>query len=163
MNIPCKYMKTSGGEFLSKDEASLYDIGDETASTLMARDFKGHRASGHNLVIVSNVRQVGNIKAGENRSWDNPQVGRVYDPDAVSPTLTTVSGGDLVPYILTMNNSRIRRLTPREYWRLMGFTDEDYDKAEEVTSKSKLYFEAGNSIVVPVLEAIFKQMIKEDE
>lgn len=54
---------------------------------------------------------------------------------------------------------RIRKLTPRECWRLMGFTDEDYDKAQEVNSNTQLYKQAGNSIVVPVLEGIFKGLI----
>ena len=44
----------------------------------------------------------------------------------------------------------------------MGFTDEDYDKAEKVNSNTQLYKQAGNSIVVPVLEAIFKQMLPEN-
>lgn len=54
---------------------------------------------------------------------------------------------------------RIRRLTPRECWRLMGFTDEDFDKAKQVNSDSQLYKQAGNSIVVDVLEAIFGEML----
>lgn len=41
----------------------------------------------------------------------------------------------------------------------MGFTDEDYEKAKEVNSESQLYKQAGNSIVVNVLEAIFKEML----
>ena len=59
------------------------------------------------------------------------------------------------------NGVRIRKLTPRECWRLMGFDDEDFGKAAEVCSDTRLYSQAGNSIVVNVLEAIFKQMIKE--
>ena len=55
--------------------------------------------------------------------------------------------------------ARIRKLTPRECWRLMGFSDEDFDKAEKVNSDTQLYKQAGNSIVVNVLEAIFKEMI----
>ena len=55
---------------------------------------------------------------------------------------------------------RIRKLTPKECWRLMGFSDEDFDKAKKVgLSDSKLYKQAGNSIVVNVLMAIFKQML----
>ena len=54
---------------------------------------------------------------------------------------------------------RIRKLTPRECWRLMGFTDEDFDKAQEVNSNTQLYKQAGNSIVVPVLEGIFKELL----
>lgn len=54
--------------------------------------------------------------------------------------------------------TRVRKLTPRECWRLMGFTDEDFDKAEKVNSNTQLYKQAGNSIVVQVLEAIFEEM-----
>ena len=54
---------------------------------------------------------------------------------------------------------RIRKLTPKECWRLMGCSDEDFHKAEQVNSNSQLYNQAGNAIVVDVLEAIFKQMI----
>lgn len=54
---------------------------------------------------------------------------------------------------------RIRKLTPRECYRLMGFSDEDFDKAQKVNSNAQLYKQAGNSIVVNVLEAIFKEML----
>ena len=53
-----------------------------------------------------------------------------------------------------------RELSSREYWRLMGFADEDYDKAYQVTKVASLYRQAGNSIVVPVLEAIFTNLLK---
>ena len=56
------------------------------------------------------------------------------------------------------NNLRIRKLTPRETWRLMGFDDEDFEKAAKVNSNTQLYKQAGNSIVVNVLEAIFKEL-----
>ena len=58
-----------------------------------------------------------------------------------------------------MNNLRIRKLTPKECWRLMGFDDVDFDKAALVNSNSQLYKQAGNSIVVNVLVAIFKQLL----
>lgn len=52
----------------------------------------------------------------------------------------------------------IRKLTPRECWRVMGFSDEDFDKAAEFTSNAQLYKQAGNSIVKQVLMAIFKEL-----
>lgn len=57
---------------------------------------------------------------------------------------------------------RIRKLTPKEVWRLMGFSDEDFHKAEEVNSNSQLYKQAGNSIVKNVLMAIFGKMIPQE-
>ena len=59
-----------------------------------------------------------------------------------------------------MNNLRIRKLSPKECWRLMGFDDADYEKAAKVNSNAQLYKQAGNSIVVNVLEAILKNLIK---
>lgn len=81
----------------------------------------------------------------------------------IVPTLTTKNGGGIsgMPMIKEEKpkSLRIRKLTPRETRRLMGFSDEDFDKAQKVNSDSQLYKQAGNSIVVNVLEAIFKEML----
>ena len=58
-------------------------------------------------------------------------------------------------------NLRVRKLTPKETWRLMGFDDIDFEKAEKINSATQLYKQAGNSIVVTVLEAIFKELFSE--
>ena len=65
-------------------------------------------------------------------------------------------GGGNVPLI--KNQVRIRKLTPKECWRLMGFKDESFEKAEEVNSNTQLYKQAGNSIVVNVLEKIINNL-----
>ena len=57
-------------------------------------------------------------------------------------------------------NYRIRKLTPKECWRLMGFDDSDFEKAEKVNSNSQLYKQAGNSIVVNVLEKILFNLLE---
>jgi len=57
------------------------------------------------------------------------------------------------------DDMRIRKLTPKECWRLMGFDDEDFNKAEKVCSNSQLYKQAGNSIVVNVLEGILRNLL----
>lgn len=54
---------------------------------------------------------------------------------------------------------RIRKLTPKECWRLMGFSDEDFEKSEKVCSNTQLYKQAGNSIVVNVLMGIFWELL----
>ena len=80
--------------------------------------------------------------------------GRTQDGGKTCPTIDTSATG------LTVfeNQYRIRKLTPRECWRLMGFSDEDFNKAESVNSNTQLYKQAGNSIVVDVLEAIFNNL-----
>lgn len=57
------------------------------------------------------------------------------------------------------NDLSIRKLTPKECWRLMGFDDEDFEKASKVNSNTQLYKQAGNSIVVNVLEAILQNLL----
>lgn len=61
------------------------------------------------------------------------------------------------------NQYRIRKLTPKECWRLMDFSDDDFEKAEKVNSNTQLYKQAGNSIVVNVLVAILGQLLQGKE
>jgi DNA (cytosine-5)-methyltransferase 1 len=77
-------------------------------------------------------------------------------PKGVVNALTTVQKDNLV-----LENKpcyRIRKLTPKECYRLMGFSDADFDSAASVVSNTQLYKTAGNSIVKQVLMAIFRQM-----
>lgn len=69
----------------------------------------------------------------------------------------TIMTGDLMGCV---HNYRIRKLTPKECWRLMGFDDGDFEKAAQVNSNTQLYKQAGNSIVVNVLEAILGNLLK---
>lgn len=112
------------------------------------------------------------------------QSGRVYSSDGLAPTLSTMQGGDQEPKIIqrargynkggthqlspTLTSHhwqenhfvslpqrfRIRKLTPRECWRLQGFPDWAFDKAQAVNSNSQLYKQAGNSVTVNVIKAI---------
>lgn len=114
------------------------------------------------------------------------QSSRVYATEGLAPTLSTMQGGDQEPKIiqkgrgynkggrhvisptlssqswqennLLQNNHRIRKLTPKECWRLQGFPDWAFDKASQVNSNSQLYKQAGNSVTVNVIEAIAKEL-----
>ena len=189
----------------------------EECNTAFAITTKSGERPNDNFII-----QLGNLKNTESFGG-NPQTGRVYSPDGISPCLNTMQGGGLEPKILQkahgfnkgrvkenivpaltksswhennfvvninpsgkgMNGNvyrtnlsptlttnkgegikilqnedyRIRKLTPLECWRLMGFSDNDYYAAKSVgISNAQLYKQAGNSIVVTVLEAIFRQL-----
>ena len=78
--------------------------------------------------------------------------------DGMANTITTVQKDNLVAKGC-LDGMRIRKLTPKECWRLMGFDDSDFEKAEEVNSNTQLYKQAGNSIVVNVLEGILRSLI----
>lgn len=243
-----------------------HDVLDSTgiSTTLMSRDYKGSKQVA--------VKQVGNIS--DSKSFGgNPQTGRVYDTEGLSPTLNTMTGGgrepkiiqrargnnkggvhDIAPTVSTKSyhdnnmlaipvitpdrinkwqngrrfkengdpmftintvdkhgilireatkkgyaeatvgdsvnishpNSktrrgrvgkgvantlqtgldqgvvsedlRIRKLTPRECWRLQGFPDWAFDKAQKVNSNSQLYKQAGNSVTVPLMEFVAKRL-----
>ena len=79
---------------------------------------------------------------------------RIVDENGLAPTVKENHG----TVTATIQNYRIRKLTPKEYWKLMGFDDEDFEKAEKVNSNTQLYKQAGNSIVVDVLEHIFSKL-----
>lgn len=75
------------------------------------------------------------------------------------PTLDAMTGGNRQPKVKI--NEQTRKLTTKECFRLMGFTDQDHDKLESISNAQK-YKMAGNSIVVNVLEAIFKKLLLSD-
>ena len=101
------------------------------------------------------IIQLGNIKKTESFGG-NPQCGRVYSPAGLAPCLNTMQGGQREPKIFI--DGKVRKLTPRECWRLQGFPDWAFDKAQEVNSNSQLYKQAGNSVTVNVIEAIAKEL-----
>lgn len=104
----------------------------EVANCIAARVDRGistHRAEGSGVLDVSRVES-------------DEKLGKfVYEEDGEK-------------YLV-----RVRKLTPRSCWRLMGFSDEDFDKASSVVSNTQLYKQAGNSICKPVLESLFRQML----
>ena len=83
---------------------------------------------------------------------------RIVDENGLAPTAKENHG----TVTATIQNYRIRKLTPKECWKLMGFDDEDFEKAEKVNSNTQLYKQAGNSIVVDVLENIFIELFKQN-
>lgn len=102
------------------------------------------------------VHQVAQLHAGGSFNG-NPQRGRVYAADGIAPTLSTMQGGGMEPKVLL--GSRIRKLTPKECWRLQGFWDKQFDKAKSAgVSNSQLYKQAGNAVTVPVVEAIAERL-----
>ena len=109
------------------------------------------------MFIKNNTKQ-GYVEATDGDGVDlafpssNTRRGRVQKD--LAQTLDTSDSKGVV------ENLRIRKLTPKECWRLMGISDDDFAKAQEVNSNTQLYKQAGNAIVVDVLEVIFKNMFK---
>lgn len=93
-------------------------------------------------------------------SWIETQR-RVYSPAGLSPTITK-GDKNKKPKVLAGKDEEgrivIRILSPSECWRLNGFPEWAYEKAAKVSSPLELYDQAGNTIVVQVLQAIFRAM-----
>ena len=146
-----------------------------------------------NFIIEPRVMQMGNIWP-DTEKFKNRTMGRVYNPDGISPTINCCGGGDREQKIIqrahgfnkgnafdicpTITSSawqdnnllslvesgeyRIRKLTPRECFRLMGVDDADIDKIQASgISNSQQYKCAGNSIVVDALYHLFRKMFCE--
>jgi DNA (cytosine-5)-methyltransferase 1 len=119
---------------------------------------------GNHLWMLRNVyqeREYNNkeiICVGQSSSKGS-QAGKVYSIDGLFPTLCACTHGYALGYIEI--GGKYRKLTPIETFRMMGFTEEDCKKCMELgTSETQLYKQAGNSIVVPVLEFIFRRIYK---
>lgn len=136
---------TTAPEFRSIGQRDLVYTPNGIMGTLVATDYKQPKQ----IIVDGNLNQP---------QWIE-QSRRIYNKEGLAPTIPARSGSmDITPKV---NGKRIRKLTPLECWRLMGFTDEDFYKAKEVCSDTQLYKQAGNSIAVTVLEGIFSQMFKE--
>ena len=96
-----------------------------------------------------------------NYSPSRHDASRIVDENGVAPTVKENHGTvTAVAMEGKMSDLRIRKLTPKECWRLMGFADEDFYKAEAVNSNTQLYKQAGNSIVVNCIEGILINLFK---
>ncbi|WP_077065807.1 DNA cytosine methyltransferase [Metaclostridioides mangenotii] len=160
--------------------------GDGIMGSLTATDYKQPKQIG--------INQVGNV-LNTTRFGGNPQDGRVYSTEGISPSLITGSskiakivvpcltpdrlnkrqngrrfkedGEPMFPLtsqdrhgvlINEINDIRLRKLTPRECFRLQGIPDWAFDKAREVNSDSQLYKQAGNGVTVNVIYEIAKKL-----
>ena len=161
--------------------AEIDSLPQQSTNTLTAR-YGAAQSNGSYIIESKQTR----IKLAENLPGNHDQNSRIYDTDGLAPTLSTMQGGGQEPKIiqrghgynqggehkiaptLTSNSYhennhlsdgfRIRKLTPRECWRLQGFPDWAFDKAQEVNSNSQLYKQAGNSVTVSVIAAIAKEL-----
>lgn len=213
-------------DVLEKEVDEKYYLSDDKAKMLKFSDISKTIRSGGRGSLDRHSWDI--VKVGDLDIKGQDQIKRVYDISGVSPTLSTMQGGNRQPkiieeptplqrevcdkaierglvvpndaieytysnarlkeieqgYIRKQNKSnnqimstlktnpqqigvcvdepyRIRKLTPRECYRLMGFDDESFDRASKVISSTQLYKTAGNSIVVDVLMAIFKELFKD--
>lgn len=125
----------------------------EPAFTLTSQDRHG--------VLIRTANKQGYMTAqvgdGVDLAYPDSETRRGRVQPQRSNTLTT---SDNLGVLVDDETIQIRKLTPRECWRLQGFTDEQFDKAAAVNSNSQLYKQAGNAVTVNVVEEIGKHIMK---
>lgn len=154
---------------LVKNKGENFTKETEYANTLLARDYKGFGNQEMNCVIENNKVA---IKQATKQGYIECEVGGVADlsyPDRKTRRGRVQNNGNVSPTITATETGicriespiRIRKLTPKECFRLMGFSDENFDAAQKAgVSNSQLYKQAGNSIVVDVLYYIYVELYK---
>jgi DNA (cytosine-5)-methyltransferase 1 len=92
---------------------------------------------------------------------ENIDLNMTYSLNAYNNSVSCIHHTITTPHnvLFILHKGKIRKILPKEAWRLMGFDDEDYNKADKVNSNTQLYKQAGNSIVVNVLEAILTNLL----
>ena len=114
---------------------------------------------GETKILIKNATKKGYLEATEGDGIDissRMEYHRGTVQKDKAQTISTMVGENVG---VMMNDLRIRKLTPKECFRLMGVKDEDFKKIAKNQSDSSLYHLAGDSIIVNVLMAIFKEMI----
>lgn len=119
-------------------------------------------ASENKTIFVKNATKKGYLEAheGDGVYISNIDKKRGTVQSGKIPTIKT--NPDVGVVVNGETELKVRKLTPKECWRLMGFDDEDFNKAQTVCSNTQLYKQAGNSIVVNVLEAILTNLLTRD-
>lgn len=130
-------------------------VGHGVSKTLMGADCMGvveYRTKNKRIIETA---EKSNFKNGETEYLD------IYNKTPRKDVTSTINAGtDSHQNNIIGTNYRIRKLTPKECWRLMSFDDSDFDKAKASgVSDSQLYKQAGNSIVVKVLEGILRNLL----
>lgn len=160
--IKAQYAKTSAANFERSGSFGATGViekkttrGEDVASTIRASIYKqGARNLEQNVLKGQGYEGVMEVERTPLKFLDRNQ--KNIEGDYAYTIDTCHTGG--IKEMYEGGNVRIRKLTPKECWRLMGFDDSDFEKADAVCSNTQLYKQAGNSIVVPVIEAIYKQL-----
>ena len=152
-----KILESADGIYLNASEKFQHGSLKDLSRTLKANN---HDAG---VVLVNEPKVINPLKGKTENGWHFEQ--NVYDDNGITRTVKAGGGSGNIPKVINDNDKLpiIRKLTPKECWRLMGFDDSDFEKAEQVNSNTQLYKQAGNSIVVNCLEGIFYELFKNTE
>lgn len=137
--------------------------GNQEPKILESQTRRGHVQDNGNTcpTLTAQNQEIVRIEKVGQISSDGSQCGTVIYDNGISTNLVAGTHGYANSHIAT--KYRIRKLTPRECGRLMGVSDEDISKMAAVNSNTQLYKQFGNSIVVDVMCAMFRNLNIEQE
>lgn len=148
---------TTKPEFRTIGQRDLVYKEDAIMGALVATDYKQPKqifADSNNLTHIADL-------CSERFQKTNEQSRRVYSEDGIAPTMHTCGGGNSEPKVERNNLRVVRKLTPKEAHRLMGFDDIDYERCKAVgMSDSQGYKQSGNSIVTTVISLLAEHLYK---
>ena len=154
-SLPQQSTNTLTARYGSAQSNGSYIIESEQTRIKLAENLPGYHENNVLKIIEATSQGYAEAEIGDSVNLSHPNSktrrGRVGKQIA-NTLLTGESQGVVEP------DFRIRKLTPRECWRLQGFPDWAFDKAQEVNSNSQLYKQAGNSVTVNVIEAIARNL-----
>lgn len=149
---------TTKPDFRTIGQRDLVYQQDSIMGALVATDYKQPKQ----IVETNSCIQVGDLN-----HYNYDEMNRVYSKEGCSPTLNIMQGGDRQPRVLEQNeagvveNFRVRKLTPCECMKLMGFTEEDCANAKNIgIADSQLYKQSGNGIVTNCVELLAEHLYK---
>lgn len=156
-------IKRGHGYYPGKQEESdtigTIDTGMQFQHTLVGIEEENYNADSKNVLLIKNATKQGYLEAEEGDGIDISSRMEYHRGTVQKGKVQTLNcGGGYGVVTNESENLRIRKLTPKECFRLMGVRDEDSDKLKGM-SDMNLYHLAGDSIIVDVLMAIFKKMI----
>ena len=166
--MPDGTCRTIKNQYYKNSQANFIRQGDQGATAVICIDKSYNNAKiidSANCLTSREDRGISNRKSegtaivevlGNVNPSGKGMNGNVFSEEGLAPTLTTNKGeGNKI-----LSNLRIRKLTPKECFRLMGFDDSAYEAASKVVSNSQMYKQTGNSIVVDVLYYILVELYK---
>ena len=148
---------TTKPEFRTIGQRDLVYQQDSVMGALVATDYKQPKqiiADSNEPIHIADL-------CSEKFQRMHEQSRRVYSEDGIAPAMHTCGGGNTEPKVERDNLRVVRKLTPKECHRLMGFDDIDYENCKAVgMSDTQGYRQSGNSIVVNVIELIIEHLYK---
>lgn len=148
---------TTKPEFRTIGQRDLVYQEGAVMGALVATDYKQPKQV---LVSTNEPIHIANLCSEKFRRM-HEQSRRIYSEEGIAPAMHTCGGGNTEPKIEKNNLRIVRKLTPKECHRLMGFDDIDYENCKDIgMSDTQGYKQSGNSIVVNVIELLMEHLYK---